>query len=164
MERRRWEKKDKEGRGEGACSQSFSPSLGAALRPLELSLEPSKRRAASSLSLSGCGGESPSVFIGRQHDGRRLPRMLTKEFSSSSSTPPLSQPPPPPSASSLPTVAAAAHPFAPSSFFSLPRTALKYSRFALLHSCGNSQPNPLRLCLERERERESVHIHTRLLT
>ena len=49
----------------------------------------------------------------------------------------------------------------PPLLFSLPRAALKYSRFALLHSCGNSQPNPLRLCLvERERERESVHIHT----
>ena len=48
----RGRKTEREGRGEGACSQSFSPSLGAALRPLELSLEPSKRRAASPLSLS----------------------------------------------------------------------------------------------------------------
>lgn len=37
--------------------------------------------------------ESPSVFIGRQRDGRRLPRMLTKEFSSSSSPPSPSPPP-----------------------------------------------------------------------
>lgn len=85
----------------------------AALRPVEQRLEPSKRRE-SALSLSLWRRESPSVFIGRQRDGRRLPRMLTKEFSSSSSTPPRTPPPPPPPASLL----AAAHPFAPSSFFS----------------------------------------------
>lgn len=99
------------------------------------------------------GGESPSVFIGRQRDGRRLPRMLTKESSSSSFSPP------PPGSFSCRLI-----PSPPLLLFSLPRTTLKYSRFALLALVWQQlQPNPLRLCLPREKEKEedTARVHRR---
>lgn len=98
-----WERSPRERErkgGEGMFPEFLSFPWRAALRPVEQRLEPSKRREENLLFLSRCGGESPSVFIGRQRDGRRLPRMLTKEFSSSSSTPPRTPPPPPPLPSS----------------------------------------------------------------
>lgn len=60
------------------------------------------------ISPSLSGAEPPSIFIGRQRDGRRLPRMLAKEFSSSSSSSP---------SSPLPSLLSSSHPYASSSFF-----------------------------------------------
>ena len=78
----------------------FSSSIYRSLRLVEGS-----ETYAISLSLSGA--EPPSIFIGRQRDGRRLPRMLAKEFSSSSSSP----------SSPLPSLLSSSHPYASSSFF-----------------------------------------------
>lgn len=66
-----------------------------------------------------------AAFASNAHQGVFFFFFYSSSFSSSSS-------------SSFSDRPRSAHPFSPPLLFSLPRTTLKYSPFALLHSCGNS--------------------------
>lgn len=66
-------------------SPSAPPLPTSARGKRERTKESDSETPKNSLSRSHGGereGDPPSVFIGRQRDGQRLPRMLTKEFSS----------------------------------------------------------------------------------